>query len=798
MPRFLPALLLLGSAASLHAAVPPPADLYEARLKPLFAARCTGCHGETRRQAGLDLRARAGMLTGGDSGPALTPGSAEKSLLFRKVADHEMPPKQGDKLSQAEITLVKAWIDAGARAPSETIVADATKGPLPWPFRKLTRPRLPAGAAPHPIDRFLDAARREKGLATAPRAEPAALLRRAYFDLIGLPPTPEQTAAFVKDSSPEAFARVIDTLLASPAYGERYARHWLDVARYADSGGFETDVYYKNAWRWRDWVVRSFNADKPYDRFVQEQVAGDELYPDELALEGSYEMPPRRRQALEARTGTGLYGFGPQVHESNMDGKKLLYEQLSDWVDTTGSVFLGLTLGCARCHDHKFDPLTQKDYFSLQAVFSSAKLTEEPIVNPMELADHKQHYPRLVAVAEARRAYRLWEKRTAGRAKSAAERVEGQRLRDRIAQAVLDVPESASSTPGSRWDTLLEIPTVTVLMTRTPATVPAIRVLNRGDLDRPRQPVKADLPAVLRAATDYRDELPKQGSRAAFARWLTHPDHPLTARVMVNRVWQWHFGQGLVATAGDFGKMGAGPAHAGLLDWLATEFVREGWSLKKLHRFIMTSAAYQRASAFDDAESRTKEPDNKYLWRGNRRRLEGEAIWDALHAVAGTLNRAMGGRPVVPPLAEEELASMRERWHWPVSADPAEHTRRGLYVLARRNFRFPLFEAFDAPVNAVSCPRRETTTVAPQALWLLNNSMVQRQAKAFAARLVREAGKEPAAQVDRAWRLALGRAPTRSEQERALALLRELPAEGQALERLCLMVFNLNEFVHVD
>jgi hypothetical protein len=820
---FVPAPLVLLAAT---ASTPPggrggplPADFFEKRVRPLLTARCLGCHGESRRQAGLDLRSRAGMLKGGDSGPALVPGSAEKSLLYRKLASREMPPRKTGKLADDEVAVVRAWIDAGAPAPGDR--SDPTKAAVFWSLRKPARPKVPeltpAGGLTHPIDRFVEAKRREKGLRVAPQAGPAALVRRAYFDLVGLPPPPEKVEAFVKDPSAEAFARLVDELLASPAYGERYARHWLDVARYADSGGFETDIYYKNAWRWRDWVVGSFNADKPYDRFVMEQVAGDERWPDELSLEGSYEMPKRRREALEARTGTGLYGLGPQVHESNMDGKKILYEQLADWVDTTGAVFLGLTVGCARCHDHKFDPITQKEYFSLQAVFASARLVEEPIVNPMELADQKQHYPRLVAVDEARRAYRLFEKRTAGRPLRAAEQAERQRLRDRIAGAVLDVPENASSTPGSRWDTLLEVPTVTVLAPRSAALVPAIRVLNRGDLDRPRQRVAPDLPGALRRATGYDEPLPGPfGSRSALARWLVRPDHPLTARVMVNRVWGWHFGRGLVATPGDFGKMGVPPSHPELLDWLACEFVSKGWRLKELHRLIMTSRTYRLASAFDDPDNRRIDPDNRYLWRGNRRRLEGEAIWDALHAAGGNLNPARGGRPVVPPLVEEELASLRDRWHWPASADPADHTRRGLYVLARRNFRFPLFEAFDAPVNAVSCPRRETTTVAPQALWLLNNSVVRRQARAFAARIVREAGDKPEAWVERAWRLALGRPPSKRERGQALGLLAELerggvrlaggpaelaklpPPRAAALVQLCLAVFNLNEFVHVD
>jgi len=659
----------------------------------------------------------------------------------------------------------------------------------------------------------------------------------------------------VKDDAPDAWAKLIDELLKSPHYGERWGRHWLDVARYADSGGYETDIYFRNAWRYRDYVVKSFNDDKPYDRFVQEQVAGDELWPDNLDLDPKrvYIVSEEKRKHLEARIGTGLYALGPLVHESGLDAGKLRYEQLTDWVDTTGSVFMGLTFGCARCHDHKFDPITQRDYYGMQAIFAGSVEVEQPLLTAMEIADWRQHYPRVIAVDEARAAYRLFEKRVAGRALTPDEESEKRRLLENIAQAVLQLPERAASVPNSPFDSLMGIPIVSVLGHERPELVKSVHLLDRGELSRARAAVEPALPAVLARATPSPQPLsPAAGergrgegssSRKQLAIWLTSAQHPLTARVMVNRLWQWHFGRGIVATPNDFGTMGQPPSHPELLDWLAAEFVKRGWSVKEMHRQIMMSSVYQQstlecgdlsplsdggkssvhpttsaraaelhpASQSGDKSPHSKvDPDNHYLWRQNRRRLEAEALWDSVHAAAGTLNPALGGRPVVPPLAEDEIAALREKWHWPVSADPRDHTRRGMYVLVRRNFRFPMFEVFDAPVTSASCPARDVTTVAPQALWSLNNRSVFRQAQEFAGRVVREAGDKPDDWVNRAWLIALARPPSAEEKQESLKLMETLAASGGAgevgehseravaLAKLCLALFNLNEFAFVD
>ena len=662
--------------------------------------------------------------------------------------------------------------------------------PIWWSFRKLERPPVPATkdtAWPkNPVDAFVLAKLEQEGLPHAGPADRRILIRRAYFDLIGLPPDPDRVEQFVNDSSPNAYAKLIDELLASKQYGVRWGRHWLDVARYADSGGYETDIYFKNAWRYRDYVVKSFNEDKPYDQFVQEQLAGDEIWPDNLDLDGSFQVPAEKQRHLEARVGTGLYALGPQIHESNMDPKKVSYERLTDWVDTTGSAFLGITIGCARCHDHKFDPLTQLDYYGLQAVFAGSKEVEIPVISAMEIADHKQHYPRILAVDEARRRYRLFEKTVAGRPLrplTAAEEKTRQHLRDGIASAVLNLLEQATSAPNDAYDGLMEIPTATVLGHEEPELVPVVYRLRRGDLHRPKEPMQPALPVVLAGQTGRPTSLPGPGgSRKALALWLTRPDNPLTARVMVNRIWAWHFGRGIVSTASDFGKMGALPTHPELLDWLATELVARKWSIKEMHRLIMLSNTYQQSSSYFTSKHARLDPDNKMLWRMNRRRLEAESLWDAVHAVAGTLNLKLGGRPVMPPLDPEELTNKAE---WVVSADPQEHNRRGMYIMVRRNFRFPMFDIFDAPVNAVSCAGRDVSTVAPQALWLMNNRTAFGQSQHLAARLIRElgdAGKQPEALIDRAWRLTFSRAPTKEESMEALRLIENLERQMNKAE----------------
>ena len=721
----------------------------------------------------------------------------------------------------------------------------------------------------NPIDAFVLAKLEEKGLTPAPRADKLTLVRRAYFDLVGLPPTPQEVDRFMKDTSPNAWANLIDTLLASPHYGERWGRRWLDVVRYADTAGYEADMYYPNAWRYRDYAIKSFNDDKPYDRFVQEQVAGDELWPDTLNLDGLYGVPPQELEHMEARVGTSLYTFGPEIREDNLESRKLEYEWLTDTVDTTGAAFMGLTFKCARCHDHKFDPIAEKDYYRLQAVFAASQPGAVPVITSLSATKHDEDEYDILALEEARNAYLNFQNKIIDRAMkkkekeyppeataaydlvavfrtpqqaalaapldeyaktlkvedliSPAERSTYQTLTENLAKVVVAVPRDTGFDGLVKYENFYDVPSATVLQDLPLELVPTTYMYSRGDVKMPLEKVTPGLPSALLADHDPSDLAMSPGGprfRKQLALWLTKPDHPLTARVMVNRIWEGHFGRGLVATENDFGHQGAPPSHPELLDWLATEFVQQGWSIKSLTRLMMLSNTYQMTSRFVSTANSRIDPDNAYLWRMNRTRLEGEAIWDSIHTAAGDINFKMGGRPVMPPLSKPELMGIRELAEWVPPADPTEANRRGVYIMTYRDFPYPLFDRYDMPGNAESCPRRDVTTVAPQVLWTLNSQVSFEEAQQFALRLVRESGDNPALWVDQAWHLALARAPSTQEKNEALAMMAKLEkvpplkrdagnplppdlaklgeARAEALTKLCLTIFNLDEFVYVD
>ncbi len=729
-----------------------------------------------------------------------------------------MPPGKS-ALSADRIAAVASWIRNGAEWSKRHL----DRSERWWAFQR-PEAQEPDTDKPNPIDGFIVSKLREHNLDPAPEAGPRMLIRRAYFDLHGLPPTPEAVDAFVADPSSKAYEELIDKLLASPRYGERWGRYWLDVVRYADTGGFETDIYFPNAWRYRDYVIRSFNNDKPYDRFVKEQIAGDEIWPDDIELRGGYRIPEEKIEHLEARIGTGMYTIGPVYHEAALDGRQLRYEWLTDAVDTTGEAFLGITLGCARCHDHKFDPLTQRDYHRMMAVFADSEPKEIPVVHQMSRFGFYSGYPRLLKVEEYKAAVkridaaareRLVKQIEAGfsanvlkayriprRERTPEQRGQAAKIESALTEAGLKENASGRAarieyTPQERDDRerlLYDLGKAALAANYRIASATVlghaevhypVHMTSRGDYRAVGERVAAGFPAVFtggreQAATNETATGPfVPQRRKALAEWLAAPDHPLTARVMVNRIWQGHFGRGLVAAANDFGRQSDPPTYLGLLDWLAVRFVKDDWSIKKLHRRIMLSEAYRRSS-LPVAANFEIDPQNKLLWRMNRRRLDAETLRDSILAASGKLNLKMGGRPVVPPLSEDEMQGIWSTAQWPVSLDPTEHNRRSVYLYVKRSFPYPMFTTFDAPDTSVSCARRNVTTVAPQALMLLNGGFMREQASALAGRA--EAPR-------RLWRLALGRDPSLRESERTADL---------TPQQLALLLLNLNEFLYID
>jgi cytochrome c553 len=728
--------LLLAAALTLTIAAQPDA------ARRLLDAKCLGCHGAAQ-MSGLDLRTPDSLRKGGNRGPSVLPGNAAGSLLFQAVSHAgplKMPPGK-QPLSPAEQRILKEWIDSGAALPASA----ATPAPAWWAFRPPVRPRIPASPA-HPIDALLPA--------HPPEASQLTLVRRAYFDLHGLPPTPAQVDEFLHDDSPAAWPNLIDKLLASPRYGERWGRYWLDLVRYADTAGFETDHFYINAWRYRDYVIAAFNADKPYTEFVQEQIAADEIWPMSLDLEGTSKLPAAKAENLRRRIATGLFTLGSFPIEYTYYGDQFRAEWRAEAVDVIGSAFLGLTLACARCHDHKFDPLPQRDYYRLTALFAGSTEREIPLGSLFDVQTSSRNFP-LLAHAEAL-------KQQVRRARGA----ERDKLLRELGEAFLRAP----SRP----------PTANVLAPDD--AVHPTHILIRGDFKNKGEPVQPGFLSALHPGAAIQEPL----RRKALAQWLTHPANPLLARVMVNRIWQGHFGHGIVRTPNDFGRQGELPTHPELLDLLATEFAANRWSIKSLHRLIMTSRAYRATSQLDP----TPDPDNRSLSRMSRRRLDADALRDSALAVAGLLNLKMGGVGVIPKLSSEELLAARMPNLWPAHPDPAEHHRRSIYLQMKRSLTLPMLQVFDAPDPAASCARRESSTVAPQALALLNSEFSQQVAAAFAARLEKEAPADP---IPHAWRLAFGRPPSPEERATGAAYLAR-----NSLPRLCLLILNMSEFLYVD
>ena len=801
--------------------------LTESDVLPIFQMRCQTCHGKRRQEGGLDLRSLASLLEGGDSGPALVPGKPGDSLFMQRIVRGEMPPPEMlfenhvKTPTDAEVELLRKWIADGA-LPSgrDKPLADR---PLSgeelshWAFQTPARPEPPvvqnAARVRNPIDAFLLRKLEAQGLGLSAEAERDTLLRRAYLDLTGLPPTPEQIRAYAMDSGPDAYERLVDQLLDSQEYGERWAQVWLDLAGYADSEGvIDEDRLRLHAWRYRDYVIRALNSDKPYDQFLTEQLAGDEL----LDYEG---LESVTRAHVDTLAATGFLRMTPDGTYGSATGSIAeRFNVVADEIEVVSSAVMGVTVGCARCHDHKYDPLSQREYYSLGAVFQSALdpydwldpterfleigLASEkdaaaeanaPLEAEIELLQaefdalvtpffERELERRLAEVpAELRESLRTVahtprKMRTAAQHKLAGEHKDLLQIPNadgewhQIAEAFPELKDTAGpvNTKIKELKARL-IPPPKIRSVYDMGGEPSrTYVLQRGDAQAIGERVGPGVPRMLAARTAPFKAVPPRngtsGNRLAFARWLTDPRHPLTARVMVNRIWLSHFGRGIVSTPSNFGLTGAAPSHPELLDWLATEFVREGWSIKAMHRLIMTSSAYRQTSRVA-AEVAAADPENILLSRMPLRRMDAEVLHDSILRATGRLDPTRFGRPV--KVAKKENGEIV-----PEATD--DGWRRAVYVLKKRRTPVTLLEVFDAPKPAPNCTERRESNVAPQALQMMNGEAAHEHARFLAGRLVDKHPNDRASQVAEAYERILSRRPTGAESELAMQDLESL------------------------
>jgi cytochrome c553 len=792
-----------------------PTELSHDEILPILLLRCAACHGRQKQEGGLDIRSKQSLLAGGKSGPAIVPGKADESLLIKKIAAGEMPPKvqlaaaSVKPVESAELQKLSEWIAQGApEAEQPDDLAPGEPDPLVsdedrqfWAFQPPRFHAPPRVSVPvnNPIDAFILQRLEEQGLALSPTADRLILLRRVSFDLLGLPPDPHTAQRFLDDPDPLAYEKLIDELLASSHYGERWGQFWLDLAGYSDSEGVQdSDLVRPFAWRYRDYVIRAFNDDKPYDRFLLEQIAGDEL----ADYENAPEITPEIYDNLVA---TGFLRMTPDGTFAGINGfvpNRL--DIIDDSLRVLGSSVLGLTIGCARCHSHKFDPIPQRDYYRLAAVFKGA-LDEhdwlKPTRQPGPPGTHDRYLP--YVTAGERSAWEAQEKEIQSRLDSLKVRLEDAQedpeQKKNLEEQMKAVEAQRRPEPLIRalWDRGEPSPTY---------------LLRRGDYLSPTRIVE---PGLLSVLTDDRTPLSaeppwpgakKTGLRLAFARWLTRPDHPLTARVMVNRVWKHHFGEGLVRTIDDFGRAGEAPSHPELLDWLAVQFIRDAWSLKTLHRRILTSATYRQASLVMPRRLEL-DPENRTWSRAAVRRLDAESLRDTLLSLGGRLDT----RPFGPPDA------VTARPDGLITAESAEgYSRRSVYILHRRSQPLTLLADFDRPAMSPNCTRRMESTVATQALHLMNSAMSHDLAAAFADRVITKAGDDPGRQIDLVYWLAYSRPPTHEEREMTLASLDQLRgvwrerltqngdtaadrnAARKALGNVCHAVMNSAELLFVD
>ncbi|QDU25539.1 Planctomycete cytochrome C [Anatilimnocola aggregata] len=805
LAKFLVVGLLAFSAVNLSADDKDPAAegirFFETKVRPILATHCYDCHGEDSQESKLRVDTWDGIARGGKAGSLVVAGQPDKSLLVAVVgyqlAELQMPPKK--KLSDREINDLTAWVKMGAPHPDRQAGApiavekvDLAKARQFWSLQPITNPSPPAVKNQtwpvSPVDQFVLAELEAKNLQPAPPADKLTLLRRATFDLTGLPPTPEEIAAFENDTSPAAYAKVIDRLLDSTHYGERWGRHWLDVARYADSNGVDENVAHGNAWRYRDYVVRAFNADKPYDQFLHEQLAGD-LLP-------AAADPNVVHDRLIA---TGFLALGPKVL-AEVDKTKMEMDILDEQVDTIGRSLLGLTFGCARCHDHKFDPISAEDYYALVGIFKStrtmesfktiARWWENPLASPAEV-QRKAAFDKLIA--EQKGAIDALVKKN----------------KDLLQQAKpgTELPKEFEPLFAAEVQTELKVrreqlatlsktaPVVPTAMGVIEGEVTDVPVHIRGSHLALGKIVPRGFPVVL-VSTEQQPLTAKTSGRLELAEWLTKPDHPLTSRVMANRIWRWHFGQGLVSTPDNFGRLGEAPSHPALLDWLSRQFMQSGWSIKSMHRLLMLSQTYQMSSTFN-ATAAAADPENRLYWRMPVRRLEAEEIRDAILTTSGLLDRTAGGSLL--------HVGNREFFFDHTSKDGTKYDslRRSLYLPVVRNNLYDVFQLFDATDATVLDGNRASTVVAPQALFMLNSDLVLKASENLAQSVLALEQANPA-RVKLLYLRTYGRAATSTETERALAYVaRQAPdaadaaAQQRAWSSLSHVLLAANEFLYL-
>ena len=796
----------------------PTTAAQEHEVLAILQARCMICHGSLKQEGGLDLRTVASRLKGGKSGPALVPGDPAKSPMYQRLIDGTMPPAKLAKQlavelpTDTELEKIRSWIAAGARPTESTPTpAFAALKPQDRNFWSFTAPKpvaVPPGAA-HPIDAFILAKLKSKGLSFAPEADPLTLLRRVTFDLTGLPPSPADIDAFLNDRAPGAYERVVDRLLASQHYGERWGQHWLDLAGYSDSEGFgQDDGVRPYAWRYRDYVIRSLNADKPYDQFLTEQLAGDELAAD---WKNTRHASPAVVDRLAA---TGFLRCTPD--QTNSNERALIAERMNvvaDEVEVLASSVMGLTMTCARCHDHKYDPIPQRDYYRLSAILQAAynpyewkapRDRELPLATPEEL----ERYEKDIAPLQAE------SKRLQAQIDALAEKFRPEGDQSNVRQLERKFPELAAQIKPIREELdkvrrqIKPAPHIRILTDN--AEPSRSYLLRRGDPVGFGDPVEPGVPSVLSTTQPYTPQSPfpgASGRRLALARWLTQPRHPLTARVAVNQIWSRHFGRGIVPSVSNFGRSGLPPTHPELLDWLALEFENQGWSMKKLHRLIVTSRTYRQTSAIDSAR-RAADPDNALFSRMLLQRLDGETLYDAMISAAGRLDPR--------PFGEPQPIEVKPDKEVVVKASSTGY-RRAIYVLHRRQTPVSLLDSFDQPPMTPNCPERRRSNVATQALHMMNGTITWDLARFMAGRIIDEAPADLNRQIDLVYRRAYSRPasadesaaardaissfarqwPERLERDRSEAP-RAATAHWLALANFCHAILNSAEFSYLD